>query len=207
MNKDPNRSEMLATIKLAAEAMEIPFHNDQVLEQEWCVEEAMYWFANRYHVGQNSNLYAFLSTTKYKPSKLSNGPESVEGMSVYEELIKAAFPNAPKRLKNNQIKLAAKAYAALKAFDAIDADGAVEGVQDGTDGRRKAALRLVAAIFQLMELEEVDFAEEMEADQANGPMLTLEQAAQNRSEDLTDGEDILREMLDYTGLKLVEEIQ
>jgi len=37
------------------------------------IEEAIYWFANNYHSGQWSNLYSALSTSEFKPSRLSNG--------------------------------------------------------------------------------------------------------------------------------------
>ncbi len=46
-------------------------------------EVAIYWFANHYHEGQNSELYSILSTSPFKPgmlSKFENEDEIVQDM-------------------------------------------------------------------------------------------------------------------------------
>lgn len=78
MNFDPTREEMLAV--LAA----MPFANEC---EDFDREEAIYWFANDWHGGQDSNLYSVLSTSEYDPGPLSTGCDE-ESMSAlcYEEL-------------------------------------------------------------------------------------------------------------------------
>ena len=53
-------------------------------------EEAIYWFANDYHGGQWSNLYAALSTSTYRPGPSVNGPEpESQAEYLYEALVAA----------------------------------------------------------------------------------------------------------------------
>jgi len=46
-------------------------------------EAAIYWFANDWHGGQGSNLYAVLSQSDYQPGPLESG---CEGSILYEDL-------------------------------------------------------------------------------------------------------------------------
>ena len=64
--KDPTRDEMLAYLKGNAPAE----------EDEFEIEEAIYWFASHYHGGQASNLYAALCASQYRPGMNRRGPES-----------------------------------------------------------------------------------------------------------------------------------
>ena len=47
-------------------------------------EEAIYWFAYNWHSGQWSNLYSVLSTSKFRPSPLANGPEETAVLLIEE---------------------------------------------------------------------------------------------------------------------------
>lgn len=62
---DPTREEMIDYIKGTYGREADPFD----------IEEGIYWFANDYHGGQGSNLYRVLSTSKYHPGPMANGPE------------------------------------------------------------------------------------------------------------------------------------
>lgn len=59
---------------------------------EFDIETAIYWFANQYHGGQNSNLYSVLSTSQFKPSPLHNGIEDEES-EVATEMYNALVSN------------------------------------------------------------------------------------------------------------------
>ena len=76
MSQDPTRDEMLEFLKTQSGG------NNRGLEDE--AEVAMYWFANDYHGGQNSNLYSVLSTSQFSPSSMSRGIESEgDGIAKY----------------------------------------------------------------------------------------------------------------------------
>lgn len=64
--KDPTRDDMVA------------FLTDQAggagSGLEFDIEEAIYWFANDYHGGQWSDLYAALCASEYKPGPCTRGP-------------------------------------------------------------------------------------------------------------------------------------
>ena len=51
---------------------------DEVFSEvdQWDREEAIYWFATKWHGGQSSPLYSVLSTSPFNPGPLSRGPES-----------------------------------------------------------------------------------------------------------------------------------
>jgi len=60
---------------------------------EFDMEEAIYWFANDYHGGQSSNLYSALSTSEYRPGRMSNGPEEGSmGEMIYADLVDTFSP-------------------------------------------------------------------------------------------------------------------
>jgi hypothetical protein len=86
---DPSRQEMIEHIKgvYGREA------------DRFDIEEAIYWFANDYHGGQGSNLYSALSTSEYRPGRMSSGPEegSMSEM-IYADLVETFSP------KKNPVK-------------------------------------------------------------------------------------------------------
>ena len=86
---DPSRQEMIEHIKgvYGREA------------DRFDIEEAIYWFANDYHGGQGSNLYSALSTSEYRPGRISSGPEegSMAEM-IYADLVDTFSP------KKNPVK-------------------------------------------------------------------------------------------------------
>jgi hypothetical protein len=91
-NDDPSREEMIEHIRRAygREA------------DEFDIEEAIYWFANDYHGGQGSNLYSALSTSEFRPGRMSNGPEEGSmGEMIYADLVDtfSAKKNPLKRRK------------------------------------------------------------------------------------------------------------
>jgi len=78
VNDDPSRQEMIDYIRkvYGREA------------DEFDMEEAIYWFSNDYHGGQSSNLYSALSTSEYRPGRMSNGPEEGSmGEMIYGDLV------------------------------------------------------------------------------------------------------------------------
>ena len=82
-NDDPSREEMIEHIRkvYGREA------------DEFDMEEAIYWFANDYHGGQSSNLYSALSTSEYRPGRMSSGPEEGSmGEMIYADLVDTFFP-------------------------------------------------------------------------------------------------------------------
>jgi hypothetical protein len=80
--KDPSHEEMLnfLTIQCAGEE-DIRFD----------IEEAIYWFANDWHGGQWSNLYAALCTSQYTPGPAMRKPPDP---FMYDMLV-AEFTTAP----------------------------------------------------------------------------------------------------------------
>jgi hypothetical protein len=75
---DPSRDEMIEHIQkvYGREA------------DEFDIEEAIYWFASDYHGGQGSNLYSALSTSEYRPGRMSSGPEEGSmGEMIYSDLV------------------------------------------------------------------------------------------------------------------------
>lgn len=50
------------------------------------VEEALYWHCADYHEGQWSERYSILSTSPFKPSPLSHGPDSEVAQLIYNAL-------------------------------------------------------------------------------------------------------------------------
>jgi hypothetical protein len=66
---DPTKQEMLDLIHNVAAHSEM----DEI--DDFDIEGAIYWYAAHWHGGQNSNLYSALSTSKYSPGMLENGPE------------------------------------------------------------------------------------------------------------------------------------
>jgi hypothetical protein len=81
-NSDPTAEEMRQYLAPLAKQYE---------GDEFDIEAAIYWYASDYHSGQNSNLYSALSTSEFRPSRLSKGIDS-EGV-VAEELYSALESN------------------------------------------------------------------------------------------------------------------
>ena len=53
-------------------------------------EEALYWWSADHHEGQWSEAYSILSTSEFRPSRLSNGPDSSDAILIYEGLCVAS---------------------------------------------------------------------------------------------------------------------
>jgi len=77
--QDPSKEEMM-------EYLRSQFGNEEGFEYD--AEAAIYWFANDYHGGQDSNLYSALSTSDFSPGQISRGPQegSMEEM-MYQDLV------------------------------------------------------------------------------------------------------------------------
>jgi hypothetical protein len=52
----------------------------------FAIEEAIYWFANDYHGGQASDLYAALCASEYSPGPIAQGPSDP---FMYDMLVEA----------------------------------------------------------------------------------------------------------------------
>lgn len=63
---EPTHDEMVAFLKPHAAMYEA---------DDFDIEEAIYWFANDYHGGQDSTLYSVLSTSEFCPGPLADGPQ------------------------------------------------------------------------------------------------------------------------------------
>lgn len=63
--QDPTLDEMLAFLSTQTCGEEL---------DEFAAHEAIYWFANDYHGGQDSHLYSALSTSPYTPGPITRGP-------------------------------------------------------------------------------------------------------------------------------------
>lgn len=82
-------------------------------------EAAIFWFADRYHNGQSSNLYAALSACDYKPGRFEYGPEErSEAQRAYWALEAAYLP------KSMQWSV---------GYETISADEAYEGESVGAE--------------------------------------------------------------------------
>jgi len=64
---DPTRDEMLTHL-----VNNVPGADEA---SEFDREGAIYWFANDWHTGQGSNLYAALCASKFSPGPSTVGPE------------------------------------------------------------------------------------------------------------------------------------
>ena len=70
------------------------------------IEGAIYWFANDYHSGQDSNLYSTLSTSPYHPSRMANGIENEDEITqmLYEDLVSKFTNNSLEDKLNENIE-------------------------------------------------------------------------------------------------------
>jgi hypothetical protein len=59
---DPTREQMLAVLREQIWSLA-----DDEDDYKFSAEAALYWFANDWHGGQDSNLYSVLSTSPYRP--------------------------------------------------------------------------------------------------------------------------------------------
>ena len=57
------------------------------------VADGLYWFCMEWHSGQSSVLYSVGSTLGFSPAPSANGPETEEGVYVYNELQQLAETN------------------------------------------------------------------------------------------------------------------
>lgn len=80
---DPTRMQMLRAV-LAQSWVD--------RDDKFAIEEGLYWFAYNWHGGQFSNLYSALSTSPFRPGRLSNGPEDGLGRIIYDFLVNHFCP-------------------------------------------------------------------------------------------------------------------
>lgn len=79
---DPSKEQMMAILNNELGGLEG--------YDKFSAEEAIYWYSNNYHGGQDSNLYSALSTSEYKPSRMISGIEESEdemSMAMYNTLV------------------------------------------------------------------------------------------------------------------------
>jgi len=84
---DPTKEEMVNLLTQKFHGQIDPMETDA---NEFDVESAIYWFANDYHGGQNSNLYSVLSTSQYRPGPMHKSiedDESETATQMYQELV------------------------------------------------------------------------------------------------------------------------
>ena len=82
-------------------------------------EAAIFWFADRYHSGQSSNLYAALSASDYTPGRSEYGPEEgSEAQRAYWALESAYLPESMQW---------------AITYETISADEAYDGESVGTE--------------------------------------------------------------------------
>lgn len=63
---------------------------------EFDVEDAIFWFACHYHTGQDSDLYAIMSTSPFTPGIISRGPEPHSlAAEMYGELCRTFGGDTP----------------------------------------------------------------------------------------------------------------
>jgi hypothetical protein len=72
---DPTLEEMREFID------SLPFAEER---SEFDREEAIYWYANDWHGGQDSNLYSALSRSEFSPGAASRGPGETAQMIIEE---------------------------------------------------------------------------------------------------------------------------
>lgn len=80
MNTDPTKEEILSFL------LNYPATKYIINDNESSVEEAIYYIAYNYHLGQSSNLYSILSTSQYKPSISFTGDiyaDSHDDITIY----------------------------------------------------------------------------------------------------------------------------
>lgn len=73
---DPTIADMRAFID------RLPFASER---SDFDREEAIYWFANDWHSGQASNLYAALCASEFSPGPIACEPQDIASM-LYNEL-------------------------------------------------------------------------------------------------------------------------
>lgn len=69
------------------------YGEEYVEENEFDVEEAIWWFANDFYDGQGSSLYEVLCSSKYKPGLTHDGPTTAESRKFYQILKNFLFDN------------------------------------------------------------------------------------------------------------------
>lgn len=82
--QDPTIQQMRKHLDRAFSGLLDPHEKDA---NEFDREESIYWFANDYHGGQSSNLYAALCASEYSPGPTTTGPEKDSPSALmYSEL-------------------------------------------------------------------------------------------------------------------------
>jgi hypothetical protein len=81
-HQDPTKTEMLQAIY---ENFSPDLRNPN--QTDFDIEEAIFWFANDYHGGQNSNLYEVLCNSPYEPGPNVAGPQGVDSADIYDFLV------------------------------------------------------------------------------------------------------------------------
>lgn len=84
---DPTKEEMVNFLTQKFQGLIDPAEVDA---NNFDIESAIYWFANDYHGGQNSNLYSVLSTSEFRPGPMHKSIEDEESETatmMYQELV------------------------------------------------------------------------------------------------------------------------
>jgi len=82
---DPTKEEMFGYLMQRFAGSDLEIEN-----MDFDIAAAIYWFANDYHGGQNSNLYSALSTSEYKPGPMHKSIEDDESETatmMYQDLV------------------------------------------------------------------------------------------------------------------------
>ena len=90
--QDPTKEEMM-------EYLRSQFGNEDGFEFD--AEAAIYWFANFYHGGQNSNLYSAVSTSEYHPGPISKGPEEGSMAEMMFQSLENEFGGASDTIRDD----------------------------------------------------------------------------------------------------------
>lgn len=99
---DPTKEEMVNLLTHKFQGVTDPMETDA---NEFDIESAIYWFANDYHGGQNSNLYSALSTSQFRPGPSHKGIEDEESeiaTEMYQELVNQYGGGQEQEVDNSQ---------------------------------------------------------------------------------------------------------
>ncbi len=142
--QDPTKEEMF-------EYLQGIYGNEEGFEGD--AEAAIYWFANFNHGGQGSNLYSVLSTSRFRPGRITKGPQKDSGEEMmYRDLehqfgggessLKEAGQIKPNKLSNSERQKIGKEFAKV----GLDGNGRFqkkeEGLQKVTDALSNLGFQL-----------------------------------------------------------------
>ena len=99
---DPTKEEMVDFLTNKFQGLVDPMETDG---NAFDIAAAIYWFANDYHGGQNSNLYSALSTSDYRPGPMHKSIEDDESETatmMYQELVNQYGGGQDQEVDNSQ---------------------------------------------------------------------------------------------------------